>query len=55
MTRPVVLWVHPDFKKKLKVESAEHELSIIEFTRRLAQCKEEVKEVERGKKFTFRL
>jgi hypothetical protein len=54
-TRPVMIWVHPTFKKKLKVESAQNEVSIIEFTRKLAESKEEVPTLVKKKPFTFRL
>ena len=57
-SRPVVVWVHPDFKKKLKVESAEAEISIIEFTRKLAheskECDGDGLGVKRGR-FNFRI
>lgn len=33
------IWVHPDFHKKLKVESSIHGISMIKYTERLANDK----------------
>jgi len=33
---PVTMWVHPNFRKKVKAESSMNEISIIRYTKELA-------------------
>lgn len=55
MTKPVILWVHPNFKKKMKVEAANQEISVIKFTEMLSNDNDEVPRIVKKKPFTFRL
>ena len=58
--RGKILIVHPDFHKKIKVESASHGLNIVKYTECLAkQVKEEVEsfdkpETKRRRGFDFK-
>jgi hypothetical protein len=36
MSKKEQIWVHPDFKKKLKVEAGKEGLSMIQLTKKLA-------------------
>ena len=50
----VRIWVHPKFKKKLKKEAVEREMSIIELTERLAEDVDSIIERKKGgKRFGF--
>lgn len=53
----VLMWVAPAFKKKIKREAFEEDLSLIEFTRRLANpmIKNEDKGVKKINKFWERI
>lgn len=47
------LWAHPDFVKKIKIEAAENDMSIFDYTRKKAN--EEVEECNEKKPFRFKL
>ena len=55
----VMLWVHPDFKSRINVESAKNNESIIEYTKKLSKMKSLIEEDEENnfekKRFSFRL
>jgi hypothetical protein len=55
MSKPVIMWVDPLFKRKIKIESAQNDMSIVRFTKILAESKEEVPTLVKKKPFTFRL
>lgn len=44
----VLIWVDPAFKKKIKSEAVDEDLSILEFTRRLATPQD--KDTDHGKR-----
>lgn len=53
--KPVILWVHPDFKKKMKIESANNGCSMIELTKKIAESKETDEVIPKsGRRFSFR-
>lgn len=39
--KKTLTWVHPDFHQKLKIGSAEHGMSMIKYTERLAKDMED--------------
>ena len=63
--RPTRIWVHPDFKKKLRSQAAEEELSVVDLTEELSRISNSAvdglpkigKSNEKKKRhgFTFRL
>jgi hypothetical protein len=48
----VRLWVHPEFKKKLKREAAEQDLSILELTEKLSR--DEYNRIKARGRYDFR-
>ena len=53
--KPVILWVHPDFKKKMKIESANNGCSMIELTKKLSENKDgDEVNIKSGRRFNFR-
>lgn len=54
-THPVITWVHPDFKRKLKVEAADNNMTIIKYSEFLASKGDNLKpDVEGLKRFEKR-
>lgn len=53
MSRPVQLWVDPEFAKKLKIKSAQEDLSIIKLTERLARQSEDLEKPRRRFRLDF--
>jgi len=51
--KPVRLWVHPDYKRKIKIEAAEQGKKIIELTEELAHDCNKIKKTERKKEVKF--
>jgi len=53
----VRLWVHPNFKKKLKKEAADKEISVVKLTEELADDSNKMlRKIKNGKKaFSFRI
>lgn len=52
---PVAMWVHPEFKKKIKVDSAMNDMSILDYTKKFAEQREEgVEQLQNGKKKEFK-
>ena len=54
MTKQQQVWVHPAFKKKLKLQATTEGVSMLQLTKKLAKDNEETKEIIR-KKFSFRI
>lgn len=58
MNRPVQMWVDPCFKKKLKKDAADKDMSVLQLTKRLGQDGHELpREMDKRerKKFDFRI
>ena len=54
MKKQKQIWVHPAFKKKLKLQAASEDMSILQLTKKLAKDNETTEEKIR-KKFIFKL
>jgi len=59
MNRPVQMWVDSGFKKKLKKDAADKDISVLQLTKKLGQDGHELpKEIEskaKRKNFDFRI
>jgi len=56
--RPVLMWVDPSFKTSVKIQSAQQNKTVIEFTKALADSGNELMEenpIVNKKKFTFKI
>ena len=55
--KQVRLWVHPDFKRKIKKEATEKDLSVLRYTQSLADSNNEFMRGlnERKKRFRIRI
>lgn len=54
-TKKTLMWVHPDFHKKLKVEAAKKGMSLLPFTRILANSEDEIIRAEKPPQGIFKL
>lgn len=53
MSKKDYMWVDPMYKKKIKLEALNNDMTILEYTRRLAEEGEE--DFKKNKKFKFTL
>lgn len=55
--RQVRIWVHPEFKKKMKKEAIEQETTILQLSENLAKDMNPIKQIQRkhAKRFGFKI
>jgi len=51
--RCIPMWVDPEFHKKIKIESTNKGMSILEYTKQLSEPKTNIKKISNKKVFNY--